>query len=90
LEEESKETLKLVYVEWFDHCSFTVAQWRTKEEYDVLQPPLCKTVGWILKEDKDKMIVVQTWQESEEFDDQFVGEMCIIKGNIKVIRELND
>lgn len=80
--------MKLVYVEWVDHCSFTVAQWRTKEEYNVLEPPLCKTVGWILKEDKDMMIVVQTHQEHEELDDQFVGEMCILKGCIKFMKEI--
>ena len=82
--------LKLVLVEWYDHCSFTTATWRSKEEYDSLNPPLCKTVGWVLKEDKQMMILVSTWQESEEFDDQFVGDMAILKGVIKSVKVLKE
>ena len=62
--------------------------WRTADEYEVLSPPLCQTVGWVLKEDDDMMIVVQTFQEHEDLDDQFCGEMCILKANIKILKEL--
>lgn len=80
--------MKLVYVTWLDHCSFTNSMWRVKEEYDALSPPLCQTVGWVLKEDDDMMVVVQTFQEHDDFDDQFCGEMCILKTNIKTLKEL--
>jgi hypothetical protein len=80
--------MKLVYVKWVDHCSFTIQQWRTEEEYEELIPPVCETVGWVLKEDDEMMIVIQTRQIHEDLDDQFCGEMCIIKDNIKTIKEL--
>jgi hypothetical protein len=80
--------MKLVYVEWLDHCSFTESDWKDAEEFDDLEPPLVKTIGWIIREDEKVLIVVSSKYNSDEFNDKYSGEMCIIKGCIQKMKEL--
>lgn len=44
----------LVYVEWFDHFSSDNMDWTniTKIEEEEMDPVLCRSVGWIVKENK--------------------------------------
>lgn len=80
--------MKLIYIEWFDHWSFTTNTWRTKDEYNEVDIPLCQTVGWLLKEDSKSYTVVSTIQEHVEMEDQYLGDMTILKGTVKVMKEL--
>jgi len=82
--------MKLVYIEWLDHCSFTDNDWKDIDEFDDVKPQLIKTVGWILKEDDKMIIVVSTKHEKEfdGFDDKYTGDMCIIKGCIQKMKVL--
>lgn len=80
--------LKLVYVEWLDHASFTESTWREADEYEDLNPATCKTIGWILRETEDMIILVQTIHYSDEFEDKYCGEMGILKGAITLMKEI--
>jgi hypothetical protein len=80
--------MKLVHIKWVDHSSFTENTWRTKDEYEDREPVECDTVGWVIKEDKDMYVVVSTMHLSEEYEDKFCGDMCILKGSVKSVREL--
>lgn len=82
--------MKLVYIEWLDHCSFSDGGWSELEEFDDVKPQLIKTVGWVLKEDNKMVIVVSTKHEKEidGFGDRYSGDMCIIKGCIQKMKEL--
>jgi len=80
--------MKLVYIEWFDHASFTENSWKKKEEFLELEDIICETVGWVLLEDKTKYVIVSTKYESEEFDDKYCSDMIILKGAVKTIKEI--
>lgn len=80
--------MKLVYVEWLDHVSFTESTWRDEDEYKDLNPATCKSVGWILREDDKMMVLVQNIHQSDEFEDKYCGEMGILKGCITLMKEL--
>lgn len=62
---------------WEDHCSFSHAVWRQKEEFD-LKPVTVTTVGYVVKENK-KMIVVAGHVTSEG---TCHGDMSILKNCI--------
>ena len=80
--------MKLVRIEWMDHFSFTENTWRTKDEYEDRESCAVTTVGWVLKETDNEYVIVSTWHKSEEFEDKFLGDMCILKGTVKSVKEL--
>lgn len=73
-----------------DHFSFTENTWRSREEFEDREGCYCTTVGWVLKETDDAYTIVSTWHKSEEFEDKFLGDMCILKGTIKSMKTLKE
>lgn len=70
--------MKLVYIEWWDHCSGT-DRWETLEEIGKLEPALAQTTGYLVKE-TDKYIIVA----ATIFEGQLgLGAMCILKSCVK-------
>lgn len=80
-----------MFVEWWDHCSFTDSTWREEWEYDDVGPMRCQTVGWVIKESDDHIILVQTRSEPNDLEndsEKYSGDMCILKNNITMLKEL--
>lgn len=79
---------ELVYVEWLDHVSFTTSTWRSEDEFDDLSPIRCETVGWIIKETDDFIIVIGTRNEptnkdiDTEHEENYLGDILILKSAI--------
>lgn len=81
--------MKLVQVDWLDHSSFSEAIWRDGEEYTELAPAVCRSVGWLFKDTDTHIILVHNIHDGgEDFEDKYVGDMCIIKGGIIKMRDL--
>ena len=79
---------KLNYISWMDHCSHTESHWRSVTEAAELGPITCHTVGYILHEDDDCVVLGQTIHSHDELDDKYAGDMCILKPLIKTRKEL--
>jgi hypothetical protein len=73
--------MKRVYIEWYD--SYTWDGWDKPEEAIKLCTPLmlCKTVGYILNEDKDHITICHTYNPS-----MVMGSLHIPKGCIKRLK----
>ncbi len=71
------------YIEWFDHTSHSTVGWKSKEDINDLDVALCKSVGFVLKENKKSVTLV-----SSLADDDMDGEICIIKSCIKTRERL--
>lgn len=77
-----------MHIKWLDHSSFTENVWRTKEEFEDRGPVECDTVGWILEETDQMYVIVSTMHLSDEFEDKFCGDMCILKGSVQSVKVL--
>ena len=76
--------LPLLEVEWEDHYSTT--DWVEAAAADVLDSVYVKSVGYLFKETKNKLVLVQNMSSSG----QLAGTMTIMKKTIKtrtVLRE---
>ena len=51
---------KLYLITWLDHVTFELNSWRSEEDLDDLQPLEVITIGWLMKEEKDHIIVAGT------------------------------
>jgi hypothetical protein len=79
-----KPTLDCIdYIEWWDHTSHGQVGWKSKEDMDGLDVALCKSVGFVLKENKKSITLVASLA-----DDDMDGEVCIIKSCIKTRERL--
>lgn len=83
-------TRKLMYIEWQDHSSFNESGWRVASDYDELKAQYVKSVGFVIMEDSDMIILGQSMNqaEHEQLEDQFTGDICILKNCIKKSKEL--
>ena len=81
------------FFEWLDHCSTPNRHWVSMEDVLGLSPVIVHTVGWVVKETDDYLIVVATMQQVDEGADassQDVHcEMLIVKSCIKRREKLN-
>jgi len=68
--------LKLIYIEWYDACSSSGWNSPDKLDYTAL---LVKTVGWLLKEEKNTISIVHSNAENHDV----MGLVTIPKGWIK-------
>ena len=79
--------IKPVYIKWKDHCSFDSQHWRDYETTDYLvELVVASTMGWVLKETDDVVVVAQTIDPKNE---KFSGVMAILKSCIIERRELS-
>lgn len=77
--------MKLVLVKWYDAVSHEKSGWKPQEEVANTKPPLIRTVGWILKQDKKKIVLVSTIG-----DDDCDGDTTLPIGMIKEIIPLTE
>lgn len=50
--------MKLVIVDWLDATGGTRNGWRSMKEMAVGALDSCRSVGWLLVEDKDRLVVI--------------------------------
>jgi len=77
--------MKLVKITWWDHSSYSTQCWRSRAEVEELKPLKVHTVGYVVKETKRYITLVNTWVADDE---ELRGELCIIKSCIKRIRRV--
>ena len=83
--------LQLVLLEWWDHCSFTNADWRSAEATAELRPCKIKTVGWVIDDGLEYITVVSTIDITDgKFAMMCKGDFCILKQQIIKIHKLKD
>lgn len=80
---ESPYMKHVVEVHWVDAC--TTSRWRSRKDYLALATPAnCRTVGYILKQTKKSITVVQTQGDNEDMN----GSMTIPMGWVEKVRRL--
>ena len=72
--------MKLVLIEWVDSTS--MGGWTDNDDMDLCE---CETVGFLLKEDKKKVIVAQSISDGAT---RYCDRFGIPRGCIKSIRKL--
>lgn len=79
------EKFKLVHVEWDDPNALAIGTgWLTREQVEGSIPFRVRTVGWIVKETKDLLILAaQQTVPSEGYEDNFDLVMRIPKAVIR-------
>lgn len=70
---------KLMEIEWLD--SATKGGWNHHDNYqEEAQTSLCKSVGYVLKDNKDMIVLVQTQSVTQNVTDSIaVPKGCIVK-----------
>lgn len=59
-------------IEWLDHCTYSESRWRDPKEIEDLEPIKVLTLGWVIKETKDKLAVVSTVNTSGSVANEFL------------------
>jgi hypothetical protein len=77
--------MKLLYLEVRDHAQS--GGWKTISRIN-LKPAIIKVIGWLVKEDKDVLILTQGIGEHD--DDYVLGFASVIKSTIVKRRELKN
>ena len=77
---------KPVYIEWFDSLGCS-PNWEFIEDDLDLEPIICKTLGFLMKESKEYIIIIPHLVEVEH-QKQGCGDMMIYKKQIKKIQEI--
>lgn len=68
--------MKHVYVKWEDHSSGN--GWAKNEDIDT-KPVVVETTGWVLKEDKRVLVLINTIDQTSEAS---VQRMYVLKSDI--------
>lgn len=79
---KKKGGYRLVYVEWHDHWSEDA--WTNVEKFDISKPMLCKSIGWLVKEDDRSISVAGSCAN----DDDAAQIMVILKSCIAAMRDV--
>ena len=77
-----KDDIKSVYIEWLDSKGVTY-QWEYLDELEPLKPCVCRSIGYLIDDNKDYKTIAQTLT-----DTQLVGRMTIPARAIIKIEEL--
>ena len=77
-----KEWGPIAVIEWVDSCSLRGGHWHSHEDGEQLSVDRCKSVGWILKEDKECVVIVP-----HTASHSIGGELCIPK--VAITRQWN-
>ena len=79
----------LVLIRWLDATSYEGHEWRTAKEVKELTSEFMLSVGWIVKETADSIVLVSHRDHDSSPEDHSVaGEMAIPVGAILECREL--
>lgn len=69
---------KLTLLDWVDSCSAGGGTiWKNRDDVSEMTASECRTVGWIIREDKKQIVVA-----SQVSTSQLGGDMCIPKSAI--------
>lgn len=79
--------LRLVIVDWIDAYGPTVP-WTGFSKLGQIKPHKVQTVGWVVSEDEDYIVLVPSWGDDPEGETEGYGETAIPKGCIKQMRDL--
>lgn len=81
--------LSIVYIEWLDSKGITT-EWEFLEEIPDLHPALCRSTGFVFKEDAEYITVIQNLAFNPEVEDetQISGRMTIPKCAITDLRTI--
>jgi len=71
----------LLIVKWLDHCGST--EWTTREAAAKTKVPVATTIGWLVFQDDDKLIL-----SNSNVDDDIGGVDVIIQSCITEIEEI--
>lgn len=66
-------------VEWLDHCSMFGRKWESLSDALELEPALVQSIGWVVKETREFIILIPSLCEETEI----YGELLILKACIK-------
>ena len=70
---------QLEYIKWLDHTAWDKAEWNDIEALEELEPVSVYSVGWVIKETEDYIIIVSTIQPDTDI---VHSEFCVLKGAI--------
>jgi hypothetical protein len=71
--------LQLEYIKWLDHTAWETAIWNDINKLEELEPVLVYSIGWVIKETPEYIIIVSTIQPD---NDIVHSEFLILKGAI--------
>ena len=71
--------MKLLFVEWHDHHSFTTNEWRDFEDFEDETPLVVESAGWLVRENKTHLIIAAHHALRAG---KVCGEMMILKSAI--------
>lgn len=77
----------LEIVKWVDHSSFAEATWRPFEAYTDGETFVVFSVGWVIYEDKEVVVLLSTASRTNE---KGFGDMKILKKAIQHRWKIND
>jgi len=77
-------SFKPEWIEWYDHCSLDSNGWRDMSEWDQLGPLRIVSIGFVIREDSDVIVLVPHYGEN----DKGCGDMCILKSAVILRRPL--
>lgn len=78
---------KLVYIEWWDHCSSDSVGWKSRASLlEINNPSLVKSVGWVLQETDTFIQIVSSAAATDVDDDTYDGDVLIAKPCIKYMQ----
>lgn len=80
----SEPKRKAVLVDWVDSCSFAQHRWRAVEEARQIEPSKIQSVGWLLREEKDFVVLTG----SLDNDGNTSGTHTIPRGCVTRMRRL--
>ncbi len=64
---------KLVMIEWVDSCGCS-SHWQSSEDLEEIEPMVCKSVGWLLQENSNCVVIAPHNCEDTK---QMCGDMTI-------------
>lgn len=68
----------LYYFEWLDHADTGEHPWQDVSELDA-EPPLCRTVGWIVKRTPKSFVVAGTISDEQVSSTFILLRSCIVR-----------
>ena len=81
------------FITWLDHCTDSERGWQSLENILKLEPVVIDTVGWVVKETDDYLVMAASLQDVGEnanaSDQDAQGEMLVLKSCIKRREKLN-
>lgn len=82
---------QLEVIEWYDHWGRTSGGWTNVKELEAPKPAIMKTVGWLVQETKDCIVLAPDLDTGT--NDGIIksySEQCILKCAVKSRKKLNE